>query len=878
MKNKNPLPLLALLLISLIAVTVLLTEKAQAQAYQGHLRFLENFAVRLYDRGETSEAMTTFKRLQEIDPGNTVAADYLKKLQAGVKPALPSKNSAERLNNITQDIEALKRDVASYESDTKELETIIRDLITENDGLYVMLDKRTRELMELRSQLFGTTYLDNYRELEKTLPVARIPQRLHRSEDYLPATTPGTLAANTNLSGTANVTGAEAEKLLKDKRELMVNKNLTVSQTNKTLEQLKAELTDMNARLKHANSESVSMFEIDRYYRDIKEEAALRNFDSQKAYNDLIVDYAAKVRDLENLKSSLLLRDNALTNVKPQITTQANDVARLNQALADKDREIASLNERVTRLQEENAVQKAALLDRQSANMPLTVGQLEAVNTEVGKLEALLRANDQKIAELESRSSRMTMQTSEREAAVADKKTTLTMDLQQQNAGLKTALADREKDLTDARKAIQALKSEAGSLKAGTTDRGADLKKLEDRLAELDNAASRKATALTEQKDSLARVSSRLDRMERQIEDLNQTIADKNVQLQSDKLELVAKDKKLYSQDNTILELEEKAQLLDRQRLRLQEENQRLTAELHSVPSGASATPMDARTIASLQAAIAERDARIKTIISENRRLLAMIRIYEARSRAGAIPAASPAVDEASRQDQLNTVLEAEEKATLIKSLQDELADREKALTAAQTKVADIELQSSASEIKKQAMKNVIDKRDDDLLKLKSELDLAYQNLAQRNAEVAQLRDVQNKLFVAETQVKDSTREAGDLRMEITQVREVLRATNEDLAKREVVVSRLEAEKKGLTKALARKTEPLTKYQDKMKAFTWKTAQEQRALKNELAKVKAHLTERNAEIASLQKKIQDLSRQLPQAVKKPESKAATGKK
>jgi chromosome segregation ATPase len=874
MKNKYRSSPFILTLICAALVVAAPTADVLAQAYQGHLRFLESFAVRLYDRGETDQAMKEFQRLQNIEPNNPVAADYLKKISTGVKPAARAKTSTERLNNIAQDVEALKQHIADYERDTNELETIIRDLITENDALYVMLEKRTRELMELRTQLFGTSYADNYRDLEKTLPIARVPQRLHRAEDYLPEATAGAQATAVNTPIFVNASSSpESEALLSEKRDLLVNKALTVTRTNDTLARVKGELTDMNERLKRASGESSSMLDdIDRYYRDIKEEIALKNFDSQRAFSDLIVDYASKLRELENLKSSVLLRENALTNIKPEISSQSSEVARLNQALADKDRQIALLNTQVAKLQAENAAQKVTL-DRQSADISPTTGQLDALSVAVDKIESLLRINDQKIAELESRTSRADMLTSENAISGIDKnsslealkeavskKTALTLDLQQKNAELTARLMAREKELAETQKAIQTLKMEAMTIKGGTSDREAVLT----RLTELDNAASRKATALTEQKENLNRFAGRIGSFESQIAELNKTIADK--------------DKKLDEQENFILLLEERTQLLDNQRLWLQAENDRMISELKALEADASAMPPNEKLIVALRKEIAQSDAKLKAVIGENKRLIAMIEIYQERSRNGVKPVVSPVMDEAARQDQLNVALNDQEKSTLIKNLREELADQDQALAAAQARVAEIELKSSAGEVKKEALKTVIDKRDDEMLRLKSELDLAKKDLAKVNAEAAQLRDAQNRLFVAENQLKDSGREADDLRMEIAQVRELLRAASEASVKKDVALSRLENEKARLEKLLNEDPKQLAGYQNRMKAYTWKSTQDIHKLKNELANVKERLAERTAEISNLQKKIQGLSRQTTETIKKQKDGAATGEK
>jgi chromosome segregation ATPase len=63
-----------------------------------------------------------------------------------------------------------------------------------------------------------------------------------------------------------------------------------------------------------------------------------------------------------------------------------------------------------------------------------------------------------------------------------------------------------------------------------------------------------------------------------------------------------------------------------------------------------------------------------------------------------------------------------------------------------------------------------------------------------------------------------------------------------------------------------------------MKAYTWKSTQDIHKLKNELANVKERLAERTAEISNLQKKIQGLSRQTTETIKKQKDGAATGEK
>jgi chromosome segregation ATPase len=480
----------------------------------------------------------------------------------------------------------------------------------------------------------------------------------------------------------------------------------------------------------------------------------------------------------------------------------------------------------------------------------------------VDKVAGILRANDEKIADLESRASRAEMTAVPEKtlnvspaSSVAElknetaKKTALTLELQEKNIELSTKLQEREKELADAQNAIQSLRTELASLKGDSDGRTEELRQLSDRLEELDSSASRKATALTEQKENLSRFTKQLNTFESQIADLKSLIA--------------RKDAALEKQDNFILGLEEKMQRLDTQRASLQEENDFLKVQLASLQGTPTTSPANRDTIITLKQAIAERDEKINEIGGENRRLSAMIKIYESQTRTGirtpVRQAAAPAVNAAVRQEELDQTMDQQENAALIKNLQEELAVRDKALAAAQAMVAEFELKSSAGEVKQDAMKNVIEKRDDQVASVEKELEQAKADLTKATAEIAQLRELQNKLFISENRLKDSGRDMDDLKMEVAQVRDELRKAHESMAKKDVALSKMERERTSLQDEIAHKPMSLKRYQEKMKAYIWKTTQDIRDLKNKVKEIEKRLADKNSEISKLQQKIQQQS-------------------
>ena len=184
MKRKFLTPVLCIL-ISLAG-----TLPVSAQAYRSHLHFLEEFAIHQYEIGEKTRAAKEFLRILRLNPDNAIARAYLEKINKDPHNTVEEK---AQINQLITDIAQAQHALEGYQQNEKDLEKMIRDLITENDALYMSLSKRSREVLEMREKFYGIPYGDTYREVMKDLPLDRVPQHLHSADEILsdPASTAG---------------------------------------------------------------------------------------------------------------------------------------------------------------------------------------------------------------------------------------------------------------------------------------------------------------------------------------------------------------------------------------------------------------------------------------------------------------------------------------------------------------------------------------------------------------------------------------------------------------------------------------------------------------------------------------------------------------
>lgn len=302
---KKPFRFIQGTIAATMIASLLMPAPAYAQAYTSQLRFLEDFAIKLYQRGDYAAANTEFQRILRIDPNSQVARQYMAQMQKN--PPVKTPTTLERADNIVKDINALKADIVKYERDLDELEALIRTLINENDDLYMALNKRTREVMELREALYKTPYSQQYKSMMDSLPVERVPQRTYRYEDALLSESPrretATAPASQNVQPQTTNQGQAAQA---ETRGALIDKTLTLMEKKDNLSSAKDNLLVINRELKAANNRYLELInQIERYYQSIKAEVATDKYNEQLRYSQLFEDYVRQNKELEALRQKV---------------------------------------------------------------------------------------------------------------------------------------------------------------------------------------------------------------------------------------------------------------------------------------------------------------------------------------------------------------------------------------------------------------------------------------------------------------------------------------------------------------------------------------------------------------------------------------------
>lgn len=454
--------------VLLLILTALLTAAPAspvfAQAYRSQIKFLEEFAAGQYARGDKESAMKHFGWILRIDPNNAVAREYLKRFEEETKGAGASSTlTPEHMNQIISDISSVSGNLAGYEKDARELTRMIRDLITENDALYQALYKRSREVIELRHKFYGTPYEEAYVKAMASLPIDRVPQRLHPSNDILPddTLTPAaqkqrndavrqdlaslskkqtSAAAGPQTKQAPNATvqsvpvkakqpassktaaaknapvKEQLDSALAAKRDMLVEKTMATAEKIDNLTKLKDELVDINAKLKQTNNRYIEAIDkIDAYYLRIKENLAKKNYVEQKMFSALVTDYAGKLREIEKLKQDIRTQDNTLPSFKPVIESSNTRLRGIDEELKAKDEEVAKfkamlveykkqLNERDAKLMKRGAAirDRETTIQRQQNDMALTSQKLDNVSAQVTGIEKELKDSDAQISKLKA--------------------------------------------------------------------------------------------------------------------------------------------------------------------------------------------------------------------------------------------------------------------------------------------------------------------------------------------------------------------------------------------------------------------------------------------------------------------------------------------
>ncbi len=584
---------------ALIAINLFLPSAVSAQAYRSQLHFLEEFAIRQYERGNMANASKEFQRILRIQPENALAREYLQKI--ATLPGTPQETKAN-IDQIIHDISNVKEQLNDYEKDAKELEYMIRNLITENDALYQSLYKRSREVVEMREKFYGTPYGDAYADVMKDIPIDRVPQRLHPSNDILPdeesgigiaaAHAPGSFAnavdthevnaliadinnlAQRNLPLKSPLNGLnenamplnttisqldELREALESKRDTLIDTTVATAEKQQNLEKIRDELTATNTSLKQGVDRYVEAInKIDNYYGSIKADIAKKNFNEQKLFSELVADYADKVKEIEELKRSVQYRDKNMTSFKSTLAAENMKIDDLKKVMALRDKQLANLKSLLVQYKKQ-LNERDALIQLQQSDLTMADKKLKEVQKRITAIEGNLNDNAQTITQLNK--------------SVDATRTYL----EKQEAALKSTLHDkdqtihaREQTIGAKDKMIVNKEEMIRSLEATTARNDIHVKKVEAQDAAL-------AARLALHEKALGTSGKRIHHLERRLAtvagDLNSALATKEDVIEKPFLDKISALSSDLSQKKTLInELQKKIDAAPTEQKRMQEE------------------------------------------------------------------------------------------------------------------------------------------------------------------------------------------------------------------------------------------------------------------------------------------------------------------
>ena len=731
----------ATLLLLALMLSAFQPGNALAQAYGSQLTFLENFAVKLYDRGDIVQSQKEFQRILTIDPDSATAKKYLAQIAKGPTPSpVPSRTALDKANSISGDIQSLRGDIQGYERDLAMLESLIRNLITENDNLYMSLSKRSREVMDLREKAYGIRYADQYKEGMAALPPDRVPQNLHRADEILPGlyNTPSSASLN-NITDHLNAAGSEItalqtdiakdeqdlkdliakgasgknvdeyQRLLKEKRDALVEKNLALMEKRDRLVGLKDEVSSINADLKTANNRYLDLIEkIDKYYLTIKAEAASKNYVDQKMFSELLTDYTQKAAELEALRASIAGRDAKLTDYKAPLASQDEKLKTIDQGLVEKENELIALRAQIA------YANKAA----------------DGVDSQVKTIQTLLQESDSDMAGL------------------ADSITKIkSLIRQEKTMGLK--------------------KAHPAGAPVTTNDNRAKARELTDALAKSQQETSALQARLTEKDRSIDALRQKLTEAERKMTDL---------------------DVRLNAKEENILTLEERIAAKD-------DESRKLRKTIEATPTATAPAPSTGEA-ESLIAVLAQRDQKIadlsnklKNQDSEVVRLSGLLE--EEKNKLEENKAMVQKDLRQTRTDLQSKELDVKERELALEQTKATATQRATALVDAEVQIRLLEEKLAALETKQKAIRSIVEKRDEELAKMASTLTATKNDLIAAQKQITTLTKG-NKDTDAVNRLKDELEKRDNV---IADLQERINAKDRTIAEKDAALKQANARK-----------------------------------------------------------------------------------
>ena len=794
---------LAFLLILLTAATA--SPPAFAQAYRSQLHFLEEFAVRQYERGDKENARKQFGWILRIEPENAIALQYMQKLST--EPAGTSTPAPEQRGQIITDISNVKNDLTEYEKDARELERLIRDLITENDALYQVLYKRSREVAEMRQKFYGTPYAQAYKEAMKSVPMDRVPQRLHASQDILPEDTAVmTRTEELEINGILKDIAALSEQqksavnqgqfdsALQAKRDILIQKTMALAEKRDSLNRLKQKLTDINAGLKQTDSRYVEAIQkIDAYYSRFKEKIAKKNYVEQKMFSELVADYASKLKEIEELKKSVRTQDNALTSFKPDIASTNDRLRNIDEDLKAKDVQIAQfknlvdeykkqVNERDATLKQRNEAirQHETLIERQKDSLLMTNKQLYGVDNEVTGIEQALKDGDAQIAQLKMSLARAkkNLPANPPDPALKEEISRLSANVDQATQNVTAANANLERMKAREQKLLeqtQSLQKENADLRQAALDSAAqvttqkmahsnELAESEEKIRTLKNDIKSKDQQITGLSQRIAELSQRVAVMDQDLKSLHPPTEIKKATLPDTDLEkrLRASYEKLTAAETQLARASsETAELKDQ----LTKRDAQI-GTLQALPSGKANADrkllMDALLLKNQEL------AEVKEQLAALKQAHDLMVLKDAATPASAPTPAAMAIPV---EELPQPPVALKEKDPRIKTLEQDLAAAKEAVKTAETKMRTAEEKYASKEIKQDAIDEVIHDRDTKIETLMTEVQALKDELAAAKASekevLAKVDEATSARIIAEKELKANAEESSKLHVTV---------------------------------------------------------------------------------------------------------------
>lgn len=857
--------------LALLCITPL---HAAAQSLEtGSLNFMEEFAIKLYNRGDIAQAIKEFERIQRLDPNNTIAQEYLIKVgqrNADIKtkpaPLTTPSSDIRRITALSADIQQLKEEISRQENNSEILKTTLRNTLSENDSLYAALNKRTREIMELREKLYATPYGKDQKELMGEINTDRVPQHAFSNRDILAqmsTATPTTIMANKNLLtheisanearlATLRTNGiydplkiAELEKALDEQRAMLAEKNTILTEQARTLAIIDKEMNTVNQQIKTTDAGySASADGLEKNYAAMKNELSQTTASDQKIFVELMADYIANVKRIQELRASS--DDHAATLQQLTFTLKNNNEAirSLNNRIHERDEAIVNyqkllaaanveLNAKAALIQEkENAIQeKNSALRQKEETLAQTTNELNTSNKTLLAQKDELTRTGKNLATINATLSNVQSLLKSTDAEMSG--------LQDEINLLKTFISNERRYTHEQSAEITAMSKAASATASEIQDLKDRIKTLSIPIANHQTPPTHNASAVRTEQRKLDEIATVLGTFTEQAKDLHAIIAYKDQELASLKDLLLKTEKEMSAQslvlnerEEEILDLEEKQAINNREIAYMSEiiaGKKSLNTEELKKASAIAATLKKESSI--LQNTLASKDNQMidmnryllrknaeienlkkttaaleklkiiitekETLAQENAALLQKI-LEEKQTRKDRQIESSfktATLEEAQQKTALNALkarrdlrkartglavisLDLQEKEAAFAALNHVLKQKTSALDEAEKQILSLEEKLSALEFKQKAVRDVVNKRDMEVLSITRALDQAKKTLASTTtnaaAQAARIKTLENALLTAQHELDKSRQEAAFLKEQANSLRQDL--------------------------------------------------------------------------------------------------------